>query len=202
MVMDEQEKRDVEKLTEEKKKPLPWWQRLSPIILGVAGILAFVFISNIMYDIENRNMYIFWLVALIVVLYILGQAPKTKDEEIITPKEAELLTERECERKRRWGQFEPMSTYRIGPTSDLQHRDARGIFYNVAVEVVNPYDKPKYYLAKVYARGLERGFVTLQESIGPMKGREFEQEKSVIPEWLTRSREYPLLEKMILRKRE
>jgi hypothetical protein len=202
MAMDEDEKRESEQSLKDKKKEKAWYQTLNPWLLGGAVILAFVFISNIMYDADNRDSYTFWLIGLFVVLYLLAQSPRIKSDEIISPREAELLVERECERKKRWGQFESMSTYKIGPVSDLQHRDARGLFYNIFVEVDNPYTKARFYIAKVYAKGLERGYVTLHESIGRFTGREYEQEKTIIPDWLTKSREYPLMEKLLLRKRE
>ncbi len=201
MPTDAEEKKQIEKLAEEKKKVAPWWQRLSPLVLGGGGIVAFLIIRNIMTDVKNRNTYVFWLIGLLVVLYLLAQTPKTKEEEIITPKEAELLTERECERKRRWEQFEPMSTYKIGPVSSLQHRDGGGVYYDVSVEVASPYHKPMHYVATVMAKGIEKGFVTIQESIGPITGREKIAEKTLFPEWFRRAEKSPLLEKLMLRER-
>ena len=201
MPTDAEEKKKVEQLVEEKKKVVTWWQRLSPLVLGGGGIVGFLIIRNIMTDVENRNTYVFWLIALLAVLYLLAQTPKTKEEEMITPKEAELLTERECERKRRWEQFEPMSTYRVGPVSNLQHRDGGGIYYEVSVEVVSPYNKTMYYAATVMAKGIEKGFVTIKESIGPITGREKVAEKTMFPEWFRRAEKSPLLEKLMLRER-
>ena len=121
----------------------------------------------------------FWLIGLGVVLWMMTKSPKTREEEMISPEEAEFLTEKACIRKKKWGQFPPMSTYKVGPVSNLQHRDGGGIYYDVAVELINPYDKTKYYVSKVMARGIEKGFVTLIESIGPINGREKPQEKTI-----------------------
>ena len=199
MPTDAEEKKQIEKLAEEKKKEAPWWQRLSPLVLGGGGLVGFLIIRNMMTDVENRNTYIFWLIGLLVVLYLLAQTPKGKEEEIITPKEAELLTERECERKRRWEQFEPMSTYKIGPVSNLQHRDGGGVYYDVAVEVTSPYNRSMYYIGKVMAKGIEKGFVTIQEAMGPLTGREKVAEKTIVPEWFRMAERSPLYEKLILR---
>lgn len=201
MPTDAEEKKKIEQLAEEKKKEAPWWQRLSPLVLGGAGLVGFLILRNIMTDAENKSNYIFWLIGLLVILYLLAQTPKTKEEEMITPKEAELLTERECERKRRWEQFEPMSSYRIGPVSKLQHKDGGGIYYDVSVEVTSPYHKSMHYVATVMAKGIEKGFVTLQESMGPISGREKTAEKTVVPEWFRMAEKSPLLEKLMLRER-
>ena len=197
---DEKEKRELEQKAEEKKKELPWWQNLSPLTIGIAGLGGFLIIRSIMVDVENKNTYMFYLIGLATILYLLSRTTKAKEEVMITPKEAELLAERECERKRRWEQFGPMTKYKIGPVSNLMHRDAMGMYYDVAVEVTSPYDRPVYYTAKVMAKGIERGFTTLIESIGPMSGREKDQEKTIIPEWAQRVGVSTVLEKMMFGK--
>jgi hypothetical protein len=197
--MAEKEKEQVEKITEEKKKDVPWYQRLSPTTMIVGGVIVFFILQNISNDPENRNQYIFWVLAVVGVLYLLSQNPQAKAEQMISPKEAELLAERECERKRRWEQFEPMSTYRIGPVAPLQRKDGGGNYYEVGVQVNSPYTKPKYYIATVMAKGAERGFTWLTESLGPITGREKIQERSIIPPWMTDMEKQPLLEKVLLR---
>ncbi len=192
-------KEEIEQLAEEKKKELPWWQRLNPLVLGGAGLVAFLIIRSIMVDVENRNTYMFWLIGLLVIIYLIAQTPKAKGEEMITPKEAELLVERECERKKRWKQFEPMSEYNVGPVSKLQHTDARGIYYDIAVEVTSPYDRPIYYSATVMAKGIEKGFVYLNESIGPLTGREKPDIRVLVPPWFKDIEKRPLMEKLLFK---
>lgn len=198
---EEEEKKKVEEKTEEKKKEIAWWKRLSPITIIGGAIVVFLLTRSMEADVANKNSYLLYIGAVIAVLYLLAQVPKTKEEDMINPKEAELLVERECERKNRWGQFGPMIKYEIGPVSGIQHRDGKGIYYDVAVAILSPYDRPKYYAATVMAKGIEKGFVYLNESIGPLTGREIVQEKTIIPEWMTRTRDYPLLEKLIFRER-
>lgn len=197
---EEQEKREVEQEAEEKKKEVAWWRRLHPLVLGGSILIAFLIINKMMTDVENRNTYIFWLVAIGVILYLISQVPKTKEEEMITPKEAELLTERECERKRRWGQFGPMTKYEIGPIGPLQRRDGGGLYYDIAVEVTSPYDRPEYFVATVMAKGQERGFTWLIKSIGPIHGREKVPEKDYIPGWFKRTEQSGLLERIMFNK--
>jgi|SRR3989344_8337057 len=196
---DEQEKRELEKKTEELKKEKPWWQNLSPVVLGGGLILALIILNRMLSDPTNKNKLLFWVIGLVILAYILSQSPKSKEEVIVTPREAELLVERECERKKRWNQFGPMTTYKIGPVSNLQHRDGKGIYYDVAVKVISPYDNPMHYSATVMAKGLERGFVYLNESIGPLSGREKVSEKTLIPEWARRVGPATVLEKIMLK---
>ena len=199
--MDESEKREAEEKVEEKKRDIPWWQRLNPMVLGGAAIVGFLILRSVITDSENKSNYMFWLIALLVVIYLLSQSPKAREEEMITPREAELLVERECERKKRWNQFGTMSKYVIGPVTSLKHRDGGGTYYNVSVEVVNPYDRTKYYNAMVMAKGIERGFVTIQESIGALTGRETVHEKTIIPEFAKRIGVDTVLEKMLFKER-
>lgn len=196
--MDEKEKRELEKKVEEKEKEIPWYQRLNPIVLGIAVVLGIILFQRAK---EDSSSYI-WIAALIAILYFMSKAPKAMEESIITPKEAELLVERECERKKRWGQFGGcMAKYYIGPVSELQHKDGRGLYYDVGVMKMLPDDIPEYYVAKVYARGLEKGFVTLSESIGSMTGREKVPERTIIPEWLHTTKQFSILEKLMFRER-
>lgn len=198
-MVEEKEKKIVEKETEEKKKEVQWWQRLNPIMLGGFVLIGFLIVQNISIDEANRSTYMIYLIVLVGIVYLLAQVPKAKEDEMITPKESELLVERECERKRRWGQFGPMTKYEIGPVSNIFHNDATGVFYDVAVEVISPYDRPKYYTATVMAKGIEKGFVYLNESIGPMSGREKPDVRVIVPNWLKDMEKRPLLEKMFFK---
>lgn len=197
----EEEKREIEEKAEKEKKVLPWWKNLSPMVLGVAGIAGFLVLKSMVTDVENKNTYLFYMAGLIFVIYLLSQTAKAREDVMVTPREAELLVERECERKRRWGQFGPMAKYEIGPVSNLMHRDAKGIYYDVAVVVTSPYDRPRDYVATVMAKGVERGFVTLTEGIGSMTGREKPQEKTLIPDWAKRIGPATVLEKMMFREK-
>lgn len=197
---EEKEKEETEKKIEEKEEAPPIWKKMPPgVVIGV-GILIFLLIRGMEIGGTNKN-FIYILIGL-GILYILSQK-KTPREKMITPREAELLTERELERKSRpeWSQFSLMSKYRVGPVLDMMHRDARGRYYNVAVEIIDPYTKPKYYTAKVMADGPERGFTTLIESIGPLDGRKIHQEKdwASMPDWLRKGEKYPFLQKLWLR---
>ena len=197
---DEKEKQEVEKLSKEKEKERPWWQNLHPIVIGGAIRIGFFIFRGIVADAKNKSNFMFWLMALVAILYILSKTPKAKEEAMVTPKEAELLAERECERKRRWGQFGSMSTYSIGPVAPLQRKDGGGIYYEVAIEVTDPYDRPKFYIATVMAKGPEKGFTTLSESIGPLTGREKVPERTIVPNWFREMEKRPLLEKFYFNK--
>lgn len=191
--LSEQEKRVVEEKAEEKRKEMPWWQRLNPIVIAGGAVVAFLIIRSMSIDSTNRNSYMFWLIALAVVIYLLSQMSVAKESEMITPREAELLVERDCERKLKWGQYPPMSKYKVGPVISLHSRDSQGIFYEVAVEFKVYHRKAEYWVATVWAKGLQKGFVTFREGIGPLTGRERIPEKTLMPELLLKARQDPLL---------
>jgi len=171
----------VESEKEKEKTPfwtrMPTWQKIA--ILGV----GFLIIRSMMLSTEAKGSSIFWLVGLAVLIYILSQSKEVKDAEVVTPREAELLVERELKRKMLWNQFDPMTKYKVGPVSNYYHNDAVGKFYHVAVEAHNPYDKPKYYTGFVIARGDGIRFTTLQRNIGPLTGRERLQTRTVMSEF-------------------
>jgi hypothetical protein len=149
-------------------------------------------------DTEGKGNYLYFVIGAIVIFYLLNKQTEIK-QKYVNPKEAELLAERECERKLRWGQWPPMSKCFIGPVIDMMHRDARGIYYNISVKVTNPFwSYPKYFVAKVMATGDERAFCTIIEGISPLHGRNIQQEKDITkpPIWLKKAQRYPTLEKL------
>lgn len=188
------EKTEVEEDVEKKKEQkVPIWQKIPPLYLVIGAIFVYFAIRSMMMDTENQT-YVIFIIIIVAVWILLAQAKPVVDT-VLTPRDAELLTERELERKKRWGQLSLMSHYDVGPVSDLMHRDARGQYYNVAVKVTDPFYKPQHYTAKVMASGFERGFCTITESIGRLDGRGVPQEKDIVkvPDWLRRSEQYPYL---------
>lgn len=197
---DEKEKESLEKIRSERDKEQgPWWRNLSPLVLGGAALVGFYLLKKISEDSQNKNSLLLWIAAIVVILYILSQTAKKPEDTLVSPKEAELLVERECERKKRWNQFDPMSTYKVGPVSYLQRRDGGGMYYDVEVKVTDPYDRPRFFNATVMAKGLERGFTTLQESIGSLTGRDKEAERTIIPQWMMDMKKHPMLEKVLFK---
>lgn len=191
-------KEETLKQLEQKKEEKPFLAGIPPIFLIVGGILIFLALRSITIDSEKGTNYLFLVIIVVVILYLLSRQ-NVKETLLVTPKEAELLAERECERKLRWGQWPLMSEYKIGPVSDLAHKDSRGLHYEVGVTVTNPsWGRPIYYIARVQAQGPERAFTTLIESISPMTGRDIQQIKDITkpPEWLKRTGRYPILEKL------
>ena len=89
-----------------------------------------------------------------------------------------------------------MTTYKIEPVGPLHRKDGGGLFYEIAMTLKSPYDRPKYYTITVMARGLEKGFATLAESIGSSTGRERVSERTIIPQWMRDMEKTPLLEKI------
>jgi hypothetical protein len=199
--MAEDEKKRIEKEAEEKKKEAPWWQNLSPTTWIIAGVIIFLIIRSIGLAPENKNTYFWWLAGLGIILYLIAQRPSSKFEAMISPKEAELLVERDLERKLRWGQLPTMSKYWLDAPIQLKHTGGVGIHYQVACTVKDPYSKPRHMMATVMPKGVERGFVLFSEHIGRVTGREVVQEKPIVPDWIQRSEQYPVLKDIFLREK-
>ena len=70
---DEKEKQEVEKLSKEKEKERPWWQNLHPIVIGGAILIGFFIFRGIVADAKNKSNFMFWLMALVAILYILSK---------------------------------------------------------------------------------------------------------------------------------
>src|SRR3990167_742372 len=180
----EKEREEIEKIRKDKERQRPWWQEINPAVLAGLVLVGLFMFKGILEDTVNKNNVMFWVIAIVVVIYLLSKAPAAKDESIVSPREAELLVIRECERKKRWGQFRRMAKFDIGPVGPLQRKDGGGMYYDIPVEVTDPYDPPRYFVAVVMARGLEKTFTTFIESIGPISGREKVSERTVIPQWM------------------
>lgn len=167
---------DVKDKQEDKK---PFWEKVPPIYLIVGAVLFFIALNSMMKS-ENKNTYIVMIVVIFVVLYMLSKSHHPT-REVVSPKEAELLVEREIERKKAWGQFPLMMKYTVGPVINPMHKDGMGMYYDVAVKTKIPNELPKYYVAKVMMAGTERGYTTMQETSFPIRGDEKAQERSVFP---------------------
>jgi len=189
--IEERQKKDSEKQTKYK----PWWQTVHPLFLFGGLIILVLMLRNVQLDSGQRNQYI--LIIALVILAWLFMKREEKVPSLVTPKEAEILVERECERKKRWGQFPIMAKYEIGPVINSMHRDSMGMYYDVAVQIHVPFERPKYFTAKVMMGGQERGFVTMIEAYGPMTGREKPQERTIIPKFLKDSTRFSVLDQSV-----
>lgn len=111
----------------------------------------------------------------------------------VDPREADILVERDIKRKMCWDQWARGTKWKIGPVSDHAHTDARGAYYDVAVEIKEPYTDVKYWVAKVMSQGDERGYVYWRKAISEITGRDTQQERTItrVPAWVTNSQKYP-----------
>jgi hypothetical protein len=146
--MDEQEKREVEQKIEEKKKETPWWQKLSPIVIGGAGLVLFLIYQSAQNNPDLKTKYEQWGIAILVILYLISRTSKHEEKRFITAREAKILTAKECEFNRRLNEFPftTMCVYQVGPVNPWKQTDASGTYCDVAVKV-KPYatDKRWYY---------------------------------------------------------
>ena len=192
------DKKEAERLLDSKEKEKPFWEKLPPIVL-IGGAIVLILIFQSMQNTGNGTNYFIWIAVGIAIMFLLSKKMEP-DLRPVSPKEAEILAERECERKKRWGQdgWSIMDKIDIGPVIDMMHRQSRGYYYNIAVKRTSSFGRIEYYVAKVMSTGLEREFTTLVRSIGPMTGRKVQQEKDIlhIPDWIKRSNRYPSLDKI------
>lgn len=189
--IDERQKKETEKQSRYK----PWWQTVHPVFLIGGIIIIVLMLKNMQLDSDQKSQWLL-IIALIIVAWLFMKKEE-KMLPLVTPKEAEILVERECERKKRWKQFPLMAQYHVGPIINSMHRDSMGMYYDVAVRIDVPFERPKYYIAKVMMGGPERGFVTMIESFGPITGREKMQETVIIPRWLKDSTRFPALDQSV-----
>jgi hypothetical protein len=186
-----EEKKEVEEKMEEKGKQ-SFLSNINPLVLLIIGVVIFLIFINL----SNTKdfSYIWWILGIIVILYFISQSAKPQLKPI-TPREADLLVEQEVKRKIYWrqGTWDPMTKYNIGPVSDHAHSDARGKYYDVAVEMRPPFQPVEYWVAKVMSTGDERGNVYWRKAISPITGRDTQQERSIlnIPSWMLNSKKYP-----------
>ena len=193
-----EEKKEVEKQIEDKKKEKPpVWKSLPPGIILIAGIILLLIFMG-MGKSENKAQYIWIIIIVGLILYFLAKT-KAPETGILSPREAELHVERDCLRKQMWGQFPIMSHFKVGPTIDMMHRDGRGKYYNVQVGLYDPYIVTKHFISKVMAIGDEKSFVTLVDSIGQFDGK-VPQEVDIVhmAPWMRQTRKNPFLEKLWL----
>ena len=190
-------KEETIKSLDEKEKAKPFWQSLPPIVIIIGAVVAFLAFKSMFMDKTGGQQQFFLILLVIGFIYLISQT-KTTTPIPVSPKEAEILVERECTRKKIWNQVPLMSKFVVGPVSDMLHRDARGLYYNVAVKLINPFHKTDYFIGKVMASGKERAFTTLIKSIGPITGRKIEQETDVtkVPDWVKRPKQYPILDRL------
>jgi len=186
---------EFEEEEEDKKKSPPWWQTIPSLFVVIAGILMFFAFRGMMEAEGTNNQYLLFVILIIGVLFIIGKS-QDKKQDFVTPKEAELLTEREIKRKIAWGQFPLMTKYKIGPVGCIIHRDAAGMYHAVGVQIIVPFQRVQYFISTVMMSGPERAFSSLQRTLFEYDGRVLLNEKTIIPEWMRRSKEYPMLEKL------
>jgi len=185
------DKEEVQEELENKKevKP-PFWQTIPPWMLLAGGILIFFALQSMdMGEGEgNSNTYLLLVVVVIVIWFMSSKQP-VEQEQILLPKQARIYIERELELLRQWKVIPLMTKYKIGFFYDLCHRDTRGKYYNFSVTLDSPYALDVNVIAKVMARGIEKGIVTFIKHVGEYDGRETPQQKDLatMPDWIKRS---------------
>ena len=169
---------EEQKLEDKKEKETSeWWKNIPTWVIIVGIGMAFLALRGVTME-GGGISQIALFIGTIVILILVSKKYKTI-EGVLTPKEAEILAERELERKRVWGQFSNMDKFIIGPVVNPQHRDGRGMYYDVSVVIKSPYKPPNHLIAKVVMKGPEKGYVGFIESVGRFTGREKAPERTL-----------------------
>lgn len=192
-----EEQEEVQEDIEEKEKPIPFWQRVHPIILVGALVLILLAVKSAKLSEGDGSTYIFLIILIGIIIFMMSKTDETKSTPL-KPHVAEHLVIQDTGRKQRWGQFDSMSTFDYSVVNNLQHKDGRGLHYNIGVTEINPYKKTEYYLAKVIADGKRKGFVTYTKGIGEFTGRDIQDIKDLVnfPEFLRKAENHPILKEM------
>jgi len=189
------EREDLAESYKEKKQERPFWQNIPPKYLLGGAVIIFFALRGMMQSPDNNGQFLVLIIMVAGLLYMLSGTYHPV-EKLVSPVEAELLVEQELERKKKFGQIPEMCKYTIDVVNPITHRDARGMYYSIGVTLKPPYAIPKHFQAFVMMKGPERGFVGFVEAVARVTGREIRQEKTIMPEWIRRSRDYPLLDRM------
>lgn len=174
---EEQDKKEKEKVEEKK---VGFFDKV-PVFakIGGAAVLLWKFL-----EIRNRggelNEMSVWAFAVLAVWYMWGSAGKKVDTGILTRKEAVDLLRKEIEIMKRDGEIEPFSQVFIGPNIGLFHSEGMPQHYQIGVEIVEE-DHREYKRGIVYAKGDTKGYVTIQDNLGKLTGREPIPTKYPIP---------------------
>jgi len=191
------EDKEVEEDIEKKEKPLPFWQRVHPIILVGAMLLIFFALKSINLNEGEGTTYIFLIIVVGVIVFLMGGKEETK-ARILKPFQAEYLVIKDIERKQAWGQFDIMSTFEYSVANNMLYKDSKGKYYNIGVTEKNPYERDKYYLAKIIAKGDFMGFVTYIKTTSEFTGRDIQDQKDMVafPEFLRQAEDHPILKEL------
>lgn len=195
-MVDEKEKVEKELKEKEEKKEKEWWKNIPTWILVAVVFVFFLALRGVTMEGAGTSQVI--ILGIVIALFIMLSKKERLIGIILSPREAEIYVERDCYRKQAWGQFPIMSKFKIGPVNNAQRRDGGGMYYDVGVTEINPYDKPKYYVAKIPMKGDEKSYVSFVDLVSPFTGREKTAERTL---WgITRKlRDDPLFGKFFTR---
>lgn len=174
-----EEKEEVKKEIEAKetKQEREWWKTIPTWMLVLGIFIFFLAVRGVTLE-KGGISQVMILMGVVAVLILLSKKFKVA-EGVLMPKEAEFYAERECYRKLAWGQGNIMDKIEIDWPTNAQRRDASGIYYAIGVRKINPFRGVKYYLAKVPMMGKERGYVSFEDSLVPVTGRQAVPERTL-----------------------
>jgi hypothetical protein len=178
--------KEQEKLkAQEQDKPKSNLWNVPPIYL-IGGVLVLFFRFQYLSSTGGNIQEIWlWLIVMGLIWWFLMQGTKKFDRSVLTPEEAEEATEKELLRKIHKGQIEAVK-YFIGPNNGLQWHEGLAKYYLIEIQFMNAMNYVEYKRAMVMAEGDAKGYVTIQDNVGKLTGRETVPIISPLPSWMRR----------------
>lgn len=177
------EKEEIKKEEAEQKheEHVTWFQKVPPI--WKIGGVAVLFLKY--QDISNRHGQLsemwLWVGTVLLIWYFLGSATKKAENKILTPEEAERELRKEIERRRKNGRIPQFARVYITENDGLFHHEGMPQHYQIGIEIIEDNIR-KYKRAIVNAEGDTKGYVTIQDNVGSLTGRE--PIPKVTPKWI------------------
>lgn len=175
----------------------PWWSFI-PWYFWVGGlVIIFLIIRNI--QIQYNSTMIWLIIAVLIILYLLSRK-YTDQLRPLLPWEAEIIVEKELQRKIEWGQLPQNTKFYLTPINRDFRSDAEGIFYAIGATLILPYTHMKLNTeARVIKKGVERGYCTFSYNVWELTGREPKPQKRILGDVARDMKQLNILDKVLMR---
>lgn len=154
-------------------------RNVHPAILIVIGALLFFYFLNIANNGGDLKQFGIIVVVAAIIIYFLGRVQGPTEIKTISPEEAERLARVEVERKKKLGQFGHGARYWVGPNIAPQRHNNRITEYWIQLTVQSAIGTYKHKAVRVDA---VKGYCTVQDCVGMLRGDEIKETKNILPE--------------------
>lgn len=183
-IKQEKEKKDLEE--KEKTKEPSWFSKVPAMwkLIGISILVIMYLRTSSGYG-SPSNFWV-WAVGIFAAWWALGKESKARMEDMLTPKERDVLIRQEIERMKLEGQIPRFADIYYGPHSGLMYHEALPPHYLSRVEMIVDGER-EHMRAMTFAQGPPKGFVMLASHSGRFQGTEAIPVISPIPNWWKRA---------------